>query len=375
MDIYEELGVKKVINAAGTYTAIGASRMSKETQKLMIEASNWNVQIEELQKKVNNKIAEMTHNEAAYVCNSCSSAIYLSVAACISRHYDKDFNHISREEIQQCEVIALWGQRLFYHSVIEQLGAKIKYIGYSNMESPLSTTELKAAINNNTICSFFISRTPDGYYGESCMNLIDFLHTSKECNVPVLVDAAAQLPPKSNLWRFTEMGAEMVCFSGGKDLAGPQASGLLVGKMEYIKAISEIGFPHSSYGRLMKIGREEIVALYSAIREYLDRDEKVREQFCEQEINNLINKVNCTRHFNAERTWPNEAKQPLPRAFVSIKDNSINASQLRSQLMKDEPGVFCYSENKNGVYINPMCLDVGEMDVIAERFISIDKSL
>lgn len=375
MDIYQELGVKKVINAAGTYTVIGASKMTEATLRQMNEASRWNVEIEQLQQKAHARIAEMTRNEAAYVCNSCSTAIYLATAACISKHYGRHFNHISGEETRRCEVIALWGQHIPYDRMIEQLGAKVRFIGYPNMEAAFSRDELRAAINENTVCCFFVSRTPDGYYGEGCMNLLDFIHTAKEYGLPVLVDGAAQLPPKSNLWRYTEMGADMACFSGGKDLAGPQASGLLVGRKEYIDIVEQVGFPHYSCGRLMKIGREEIVALYCAIKRYMESDEEERLRYCEREVRKLIDRLSETVHFRAERTWPNQAGQPLPRAFVATQGPEPVASRLRSLLMKDEPGIFCYSENRHGVYINPMCLDEGEMDIIAERFIRIDKEL
>ena len=158
------------------------------------------------------------------------------------------------------------------------------------------------------------------------MNLSDFLATSHKCGVPVLVDAAAQLPPKSNLWRFTKMGADIVCFSGGKDLAGPQASGLAVGKAEYLDEMRKVGFPNYSCGRLMKIGREEMVALYAAIKQYIEADEESRLAWCEKEVAFLISALENTRHFRAKRTWPNQQDRPLPRAFVSIVDDSIRAS-------------------------------------------------
>jgi D-glucosaminate-6-phosphate ammonia-lyase len=125
----------------------------------------------------------------------------------------------------------------------------------------------------------------------------------------------------------------------------------------------------------MKIGREEIIALYCAIKQYMEANEEERLRNCEREVQKLIDRLQETVHFRAERTWPNQAGQPLPRAFVATQGSTPVASQLRSLLMRDEPGVFCYSENRHGVYINPMCLYEGEMDIIAERFIQIDKEL
>ena len=157
----------------------------------------------------------------------------------------------------------------------------------------------------------------------------------------MLVDGAAQLPPKSNLWRYTEMGAEMACFSGGKDLAGPQASGLVVGKKDYIDEMKKVGFPHYSCGRLMKMGREEMVALYAAIRQYMELDEEERLAWCEKEVVLLAAEMEKAKHFSAVRTWPNQAGQPLPRAFVSITDGAITPAALRDRMMEGNPGIFC----------------------------------
>lgn len=372
LDLYDELGVKKIINAVGTYTVIGASRMSEETLAMMCEASRWNVEIEELQRVLRRRVAEMTHNEDAYLCNSCSTALYLATAAFAALHYGKSFNDLTKAEIEQCEVVALWGQHIPYDHAIEQLGVKLKFIGYPNVEAALSRDVLRSAIGEHTIFCYFAARTPDGYYGEDCMNLSDFIAVCKEQGIPVLVDGAAQLPPKSNLWRYTEMGADIACFSGGKDLAGPQASGLIVGKTAVMDQISEVGFPHYSCGRLMKIGREEMVALYAAIKQYMEADEEARLKDCEAQVKYLVGEMQKCRHFRAERTWPNQAGQPLPRAFVRIEDHCMKPSELRARLMEGNPGIICYSENKNGVYVNPMCLAEGQMEFIARRLVEID---
>jgi len=376
MSIYQELGVKTVINAVGTYTVVGATRMSETTLRDMCEAARDFVEIEVLQQAVHRKVAELTRNEAAFLCNSCSTAIYLAAAAFVEKHCARNFNLLSAEEIGKCECVALWGQHIPYDHAIEQLGMKLKFIGYPNMQAALAPEVLDGAINENTAFAYFAPRTPDGYYGEGCMNLADFLKICHAKGIPVLADGAAQLPPKSNLWRYTtDMGAELACFSGGKDLAGPQASGLLVGKQEFISIIEHLGFPKYGPGRLMKIGREEIVALYSAIRQYVNADEEARLRWCENEVKKLIDAMADAAHFTAVRTWPNQAGQPLPRAFVELKNTGVTASQLRQMLAEGEPGIIAYSENRSGVYINPMCLQSGEMEKIIERFKEIDQTI
>ncbi len=373
MSIYEELGVPTLINAVGTYTVVGASRMSEETLAMMCDAARSYVSIERLQEAVHKRVAELTRNEAAYICNSCSTAIYLAIAACVAGHYGRDFETLLPEEISRCEVIALWGQHIPYDHAIEQLGVKLRFLGYPNMEAAFDQRMLENAFHEHTVCCYFASRTPSGYYGEGCMNLETFRDTAHRFKLPVLVDGAAQLPPKSNLWHFTrDMGCDMACFSGGKDLAGPQASGLLVGKKEYLDLVASLGFPKYGCGRIMKIGREEIVALYSAIRQYVEADEEARLRWCETEVKKLVSALRNTRHFSAERTWPNQAGQPLPRAFVALKATSLRPLELRRMLAEGTPSIICYSENRPGVYVNPMCLAKGEMEQIIRRFQELD---
>ena len=376
MNIYEELEVPTLINAAGTYTVVGGSRMAEETLTAMCEAARSYVTLERLQAAVHKRVADLTHNEAAFLCNSCSTAIYLAVAACAAKHYGRDFSALSSEEIARCEVLALWGQHIPYDHAIEKLGVRLRFLGYPNLESQFDRRLLENAFGEHTICCYFAPRTPSGYYGEGCLNLSLFAEMAHRFGVPVLADGAAQLPPKSNLWHFTrDMGCEMACFSGGKDLAGPQASGLLVGKKEYLDIVASLGFPKYGCGRLMKIGREEIVALYIAIRRYVEADEASRLQWCEQEVRKLIDAMKNAAHFSAERTWPNQAGQPLPRAFVALKNTALRPSELRKMLEEGTPSIICYSENRPGVYINPMCLADGEMEQIAERFLQLDQQL
>ncbi len=376
MSIYQELGVRPVINAVGTYTVVGGSRMSEETLYDLCDAARSFVEIEKLQSAINSKVAELTCNEAAFLCNSCSTAIYLTTAACVGKHYGRDFNTLKAEEISRCEVVALWGQHIPYDHAIEQLGVKIHFVGYPNMQAELAHKAVNDAINENTVFCYFAPRTTDGYYGDGCMNLADYIAIAHSRGIPVLADGAAQLPPKSNLWRYTrDLGADMACFSGGKDLAGPQASGLLVGRKEYVEIVNRLGFPRYGCGRIMKIGREEMVALYSAIRQYISRDEEKRLQWCEDEVEKLITALAGSCHFSAERCWPNQAGQSLPRAFVGLKNTKTTPRELREKLAQGEPGIICYSENRHGVFINPMCLADGEMEQIIERLKQIDMQL
>lgn len=376
MGIYEELNVKTMINAAGTYTVVGASKMTEQTLAAMSDAARSYVKIRDLQHVVHEKVAQMTHNEAAYLCNSCSVAIYLTIAAFIAYKQQRPFKYIDDDVVRRSEVVAFWNQHIPYDHAVEQLGAKLKFIGYTTSQGGIGKEDLQMAINENTVGVYFAARTPRGYYAPNALNLEDVIEVAHGCGVPVIVDAAAQLPPKSNLWEFTSMGADVVVFSGGKDLSGPQASGLAVGKKRYLDIIDQTGFPNYSAGRLMKIGREEIVALYMAIKQYVENDEEIRRQWCEEQVKLLQTMLKDSKMYTVSRCWPNQAGQPLPRSFVGVKEDApLNAEQLAQRLEAFDPGIYCLTENNPGVYINPMCLEEGDMEYIANKLLEIERSI
>lgn len=376
MGIYEELGVRRVVNAAGTYTAVGASRMRRETLEAMAEASESYVEIPQLLRAVEDRIAEMTRNEAAFVCNSCSTALYLTAAALAEEKTGRPFRSLAPEEIGRCEILCFWNQHIPYDYAMAQTGVRLRFLGDTTAMGGVSRELLRQEIGPGTAGIYFAARTPRGFYAPDRLNLEDVIAVAGEAGVPVIVDAAAQLPPRENLWLFTEMGADLVLFSGGKDLAGPQASGLVLGRKRLIARLRTLGFPNYGIGRIMKIGREEIVGLYAAVRAYLRDDEAARLRRCEEQVAYLTARLDRNGAFQGVRCWPNQAGQPLPRAFVSPREGiSLTGAELRMRLAGCNPGIYCLTEGKNGVFINPMCLEDGEMEYIADRICEIGEEL
>jgi len=364
MGIYSELGVEPVINAAGTYTVLGGSRMSAETIAAMAEAAQDFVLIRDLQTKVHAEIARLTRNEAAYVSNGAATGLYLAVAAAVERLRGKRFYDITREEVVCCNVVMFRAHRNPYDLVIGHLGAQYREIAFPNIILPPTPDDLARAIDGNTAAVYFTmtSWVPPGF-----LPLETTISIAKKKGVPVIVDAAANLPPLENLWAFTEMGADAVLFSGGKDLCGPQASGLMVGSKPFLDIVASIGFPNYGIGRMMKVGREEMIGLYSAVKQYVNMDHAARERWCEEQIRMLSDGLASHRRLRVERVYPNEAGQPIARAFVELADSFGSAEDLRNYLLANSPPIHAFSEGRQGVFINPMSLREGEMTVIIER--------
>jgi len=168
------------------------------------------------------------------------------------------------------EVIIHKSHRNGYDHAVRQIGVKIVEIGTMTETRP---EELEKAINDKTAAIVWFQAQVTG---RGDLPLQTVIEIADRANVPVIVDAADQLPPVENLWKFTQMGAALAIFSGGKDLCGPQASGLVLGRKELIESIRLNGNPNASIGRPMKVGKEEMVGLLTAVKLYLKRDHEAR---------------------------------------------------------------------------------------------------
>jgi L-seryl-tRNA(Ser) seleniumtransferase len=185
----------------------------------------------------------------------------------------------------------------------------------------------------------------------------------------VIVDAAAQLPPVSDLWRYTEMGADLAIFSGGKDLRGPQSSGLILGRRDLIEACRLNGSPNHSIGRPMKVGKEEMCGLLAAVRRYVKLDHEARARTCEQIVRAWSHVLSQAPGVSADRDFPNEAGQPIPRCRMEIdpRVTRITRDELMSRLASGNPSISVAPAGDNGIYLNPMTLEPGEETIVLER--------
>lgn len=367
MGIYKELGVKPLINAAGTYTVLGGSRMSEKTLADMAQAASSFVQIKELQKAVHRELASLTRNEGAYVSNGAATGLFLAVAACIQRKLGKPLYYTQKSDIQQMNVVMFKAHRNPYDLVIGHLGAQYRELSFPNIILPPTEQDIEQAIDENTAAIYYAQ---SGWVAPGFLPLEQTIAIARRYGVPVIVDAAAQLPPVENLWHFTtELGADIALFSGGKDLRGPQASGLMVGKRELTEMVASIGFPNYGVGRMMKVGREELVGLYSAISQYLEMDHQARYHWCEAQIKKIQAACEGSTSFCVERSYPNEAGQPIARAFVRIVADGITPEALCTHMREGDPAVWVNSDGQNGIYINPMTLTQGETEQVIRRLL------
>ena len=372
MNIYDELGVKKLINCAGTYTIVGGSRMSQNSLKAICEAAGSHVLIKDMQKAVNAKIAELTGNEACCVTAGAMVGVYLSMAGCVSLKFGKAIRYISPEDLARTEILMFRAHRNPYDRGLSLLGVKLVEVGYANNIDMIDEYGFENAINENTAGVLYLPSTDGGWVPPGALSFEKTIEICARYNVPIVVDAAAQLPPKSNLWRFTQKGAAAVLFSGGKYLCGPQTAGLCLGKKYLLDWVDVNNFPNYGIGRIHKVGREELAGMYVAVKEYINRNESLELETAEHIVSRFTEAFSENDLFEFQRAFPNEAGQPMARAKLIIHDGRLSAEGIRDWLLAQDRAIFSMVEN-GYLYVNPMTLTEEEAEYILSRFIELNQ--
>jgi D-glucosaminate-6-phosphate ammonia-lyase len=364
MGVYERLGVRRIINADATLTRLGGSVMSQEVLDAMQDAAGSFVDIHELQQVVGRRLAELTHNEAAYVSTGAAAGIVLATLAAMNRG---DLETIARAietgESPRDEVIVQRAHRIPYDPAIRLAGSRIVDIGNRLQTFPW---ELEGAITPRTAMVFFAAGI---HLAPGALPLEEVVAIAHGHGVPVVVDAAAQLPPTENLWRYTrELGADLAIFSGGKDLHGPQASGLMVGSEAMIAAVAVNGSPYQRLARPMKVGKEEMIGLLTAVERYVEVDWRERARSYETTVARWVERLDDVPGLTANRVFPNEAGQPTPRCRVTFAPElSLTGAEAAKLLWEEDPGIAVAVEGPDAISFTPELLGEGEEAILLER--------
>ena len=365
MPSYSELDISPVINANATLTRLGGSLMPPEVVEAMFEAAKFFVDLPELQRRVGNRIALLTQNEACYVSSGAAGGIVVATAACITGTDMAAIHRLPDLTGLKNEVVVHKSHRNGYDHAVRQVGVKLVEIGYAD---GAFDWQLEDAINANTAAVIWFQGNMGGPNDIPLERVIDIAHAR---GVPVLVDAAAQLPPVENLWKFTQLGADAAIFSGGKDLRGPQSSGLVLGKQWLVDACALNGPPNHSIGRPMKVGKEEMLGLLAAVERYLALDHEARASQMEEVITGWCSELNRLDGVHAARSFPSEAQQPSARAHVDINAAAVGRTrdEIVQGLLDGSPSVSVALGPDSSLYLNPMTLEDGEEEVVLARLV------
>ena len=359
----DDLGLRPVINAAATLTKLGGSIMPPEVVAAMVEGSKSFLDWPELQRAVGRRVAELTNNEAAYISSGAAAGITAAVAAVLAgTDPEKIANFPYLTGFEKTELIVHRSQRNGYDYAARMTGAIFVEIGDS-------LEELEAAINEKTGAVLWFA----GALADNSPPLEEVIAIAHARKVPVIVDAAAQVPNIANLWHFTrDLGADIAIFSGGKGLRGPQSSGLVLGRADLIEGCIANGSPNSTIGRPMKVGKEELFGILAAVKWSLDQDEEANLARYENIVQSWIAALSELPGVSVERGFPSEAGQPMARALVTLGDGAkLTAPALIDALWEQNPRIAVNPIGENGLALNPQTLEDGQDIIVAEAIRSL----
>ena len=361
---YERVGVRRIINAAATLTRLGGSIMPREVREAMVEAGDSFVDLVELQRAVSARIAELTHNEAAYVTSGAAAGLTLVTAALITGTDEVKAERLPLPDGPNYDVLIHKSQRFGYDHAIRMVGVNLVEFGVG---SGAQLWELEAAYSDRTIAVVFLAGQVNE---ERALPIEEVIASAHRHNVPVIVDAAAQLPPHDNLWRFTrDLGADIVIFSGGKGLRGPQPSGLVLGRKSIIDGIYVNASPNANIGRPMKVGKEELAGILAATELYLRQDHAAIAKRYEEIVESFVRSFDGKKPgVTARRDFPSEAGQPCPRALIALDAAKLgfDVDHVVKALIDGDPAI-AVSPGRRGIYLNPQTLEEGEEKLVIRR--------
>jgi L-seryl-tRNA(Ser) seleniumtransferase len=363
MDIYDKLGIKKLINAEGTLTRMGGSIVDPGVMKEMTAASKYFVDLNELLEKAGEYVANLLGVEASYITSGAAAGLTLSTAACITGTNPAKIRQLPVMQGLKNEVLIQKSHRNGYDHAVRQAGVTLVEFGLIKETYPW---ELRAAVSERTAAIVHFLE----FENDRNLSLSEVIAIAKETGLPLIVDAAAELPPVENLSRFFHMGADLTVFSGGKDICGPQSSGFVVGRRDLIDACALNANPNYSIGRAMKVGKEEIAGLIAALERYIGQDFAAEEKLWEDMVATIVNTLADIPGLDARRVSPAEpGVQPnwIPRVYLDWEKETIplSSSEVKSLLRQGEPGIAVGSTS-TGLYVNPQTLKPGQEKIIAE---------
>jgi L-seryl-tRNA(Ser) seleniumtransferase len=364
MVTYADLGVRPVVNAWGTVTVMGGSTIPSEVLAAMAEAGRRYVPLHELQEAAGRYVAERLGVEAAFIPCGAAAGMALAVAACMAGTDPAYRAQLPNNEGLKNEIIVFRSMRSDYDQAFRVGGAKLVEIG---MPKKTEVWELEHALSSPQVAAV-------GYIVEhehpGMLSLETILETAHAKDVPVIVDAAAEIPPVENLWKYTHLGADLTIFSGGKDIRGPQSTGLIVGRKELIEACAFHSCPNHSIGRGMKVGKEEIMGFVTALDLYLEQDFEGEMAYWEAQVAYVVEALSAVEGVTAQRVYPDEPGiQPIwiPRAYIDWAPEVTQRSplELKEELLKGEPRVVV-GASATGLIVNPQMLEEGQERIVAE---------
>ncbi len=387
MSIYQRMfGFKRIINASGTMTLLGGSLMPPEVIQAMSEAAEDWVKLDELLEKAGQIIADIAGVPACLITSGSAAAITLATAACITGKNREKMIKLPDTDGMKNEIIWQNGHYPAYASQFKAAGGKLVVVGREPilLKVPEVTRvrtlpafrilgctreTVETAITERT-CALAYTQAHFSVH-EGLVSLKEYCEIAYEHELPVIVDAASELPPVSNLGWFYEQGADLTCFSGGKAMYGPNDTGFLLGDKNLIEAATMQANPRSGIGRGFKVSKEQIVGLVVAVQRYANLDEKARLKEEMDRAEYIVNSFKDYPHVNAQIIYPDNTGLPVPRVWLTLNEKTlgITVDEVSTALREGEPSIYTREHySRTGMLlIDVQVMRHGEEKIVVEK--------
>jgi L-seryl-tRNA(Ser) seleniumtransferase len=359
-DVYTALGVKPVINATGTVTILGGSLMPPEVAAAWVEASKHFVNLIELHDRVGERIAKLIGVEAALVTTGAAGALLLGTAAAVTGGRANLIRRLPDTTGMRNEVLIQKAHHSCYDNQLTNVGVKLIEV--------VSADDVKKAINERTALMFFMNvAEAEGKIGRK-----EWLALARRHKVPTLLDAAADVPPVERLSAYNKMGFDLVAFSGGKALRGPNDTGLLLGHKDLIDSAKRNANPHcGTIGRMMKVSKEDMIALLAAVERYVRLDHKAELREWERRLGVIEKALEGIPTLRCERIVPPIANH-VPHLIITWDEKRVRMTKerLTKALAAGDPPILIgrvTGTGDRGVLISVFVLQPGEDQIVARR--------
>ncbi|MEE2659940.1 MAG: L-seryl-tRNA selenium transferase [Candidatus Latescibacterota bacterium] len=368
-DVYADLGVVPIINAAGSLTRMSGSVMHPEVAEAISAASREFVVMSELHESAGRRVAELVEIEAAHVCSCATAGIALMAAAVMAGTDGGKIRQLPNTGGMADRFVAFEAHRNAFDQALRLAGGTF-------VDVLANPRQMREALDRADVAAAFY--TFSWFNTEDALSLPEVVKIAHGAGKPVLVDAAAEVPPVENLRRFVDEGADLVAYSGGKAMRGPQASGIVLGRTDLIAACAANDSPNMSVGRGMKAGKEEIVGAVKAVELYVQRDHDRDSALWEARVALMVERLSQISGVCSWRQLPFGLGQQIPHAAVSWDEEELCLSheQAATQMLKRTPRIAIQLihepvyefARKSGreLRLHPHTLREGEERVVAE---------
>ena len=359
-NVYEALGVSPVINATGTVTALGGSVMPPEVVAAWADAARHFVNLSDLHDRVGERIAKLIGVDAALVTTGAAGALLLGTAAAVTGDNRSFIKRLPDTQGMKNEVLIQKAHHSCYDNQLTNVGVKLIDV--------VSAADVRPAVTDRTALMFFMNVAE----AEGAIKRADWVALARRYKVPTLLDAAADVPPAERLSEYPAMGFDLVAFSGGKAMRGPNDTGLLVGRRDLIRAAKLNASPHcGTIGRMMKVGKEDMVALLAAVERFVGLDHKAEWREWERRLGVIERALADVPTLTCDRIVPPIANH-VPHLILAWDEKRLNVTreQVTHGLAAGKPPIQIGrvgGTGDKGILISVLTLQAGEDQIVADR--------